>query len=57
MHMKRGRDSLGKWASELSDRMHSNKATVALANKLTRGVWVVLTKPGATYERRDPRFA
>ena len=30
---------------------------VALAAKMARIVWVVLTKPGALYERRDPAFA
>ena len=28
---------------------HRNKAVVALANKLTRIVWAVLTKPGSVY--------
>lgn len=32
--------------------MHVNKETVALAAKLARLIWVVLTKPGATCERR-----
>ncbi len=29
--------------------MHVNKATVALAAKIARIVWVILSKPGATY--------
>ncbi len=37
--------------------MHPNKAVVALAAKMARIVWVVLTKPGALYERRGPAFA
>jgi hypothetical protein len=37
--------------------MHPNKAVVALAAKMARIVWVVLAKPGALYERRDPAFA
>jgi hypothetical protein len=36
--------------------MHQNKAVVALAAKMARIVWVVLTNPGALYERRDPAF-
>jgi transposase len=34
--------------------MHKNKVTVALAAKIARIVWVILTKQGATYERRVP---
>jgi hypothetical protein len=30
--------------------MHNNKVTVALTAKIARIAWVVLTKPGATYE-------
>jgi transposase len=41
--------------------MHVNKVTVALAAKLARIAWVILTKPGALpgalYERRDPAAA
>ncbi len=33
--------------------MHPNKAVVALAAKMARIVWVVLTKAGALYERRE----
>jgi hypothetical protein len=36
--------------------MHRNKVTVALAAKIARVAWVILTKPGATYERRDPAY-
>lgn len=36
--------------------MSPNKAVVALAAKMARIVWVVLTKPGALYERRNPAF-
>ncbi len=32
-------DRLRQWAIELSDRVGSNKATVALANKLARRLW------------------
>jgi hypothetical protein len=37
--------------------MHVNKVIVALAAKIARIAWVVLTRPGAVYERRDPAFA
>jgi transposase len=47
----------GSWLDGLQSRMHPNKAVVALAAKMARIVWVVLTKPGALYERRDPAFA
>lgn len=30
---------------------------VALANKLARIAWVILTKPGALYERRAPELS
>ncbi len=36
--------------------MHHNKVVIALANKLARVAWVVLTRPGALYEQMDPRF-
>jgi transposase len=56
-HLDRTRDRLGSWLDGLQSRMHPNKAVVALAAKMARIVWVVLTKPGALYERRDPAFA
>ncbi|MDW9714510.1 IS110 family transposase [Sinorhizobium meliloti] len=55
-HLDRTRDRLGSWLDGLQARMHPNKAVVALAAKMARIVWVVLTKPGALYERRDPAF-
>jgi hypothetical protein len=36
--------------------MHVNKVVVALANKLARIAWVVLTRPGTLYRRIDPAF-
>ena len=56
-HLDRSRDRLGPWLDGLERRMHKNKVTVALAAKIARIIWVVLTKPGASYERRDPAFA
>lgn len=54
MHLNRSYDRLGVWIDQLRARMHVNKVTVALAAKLARIAWVILTKPGALYERRDP---
>jgi transposase len=34
---------LGAWLAALESRTHSNKVTVALANKLARIAWAVLT--------------
>jgi transposase len=57
MHLDRSKDRLGVWADQLRGRMHANKAVVALAAKIARIVWVILTNPGATYERRSPEAA
>ena len=54
MHMDRSRDRLGAWLDGLERRMHANKVTVALAAKIARIAWVILTRPGALYERREP---
>jgi transposase len=56
-HMDRSRDRLGVWLDELERRMHGNKVTVALAAKVARLAWVILTRPGALYERRQPATA
>jgi transposase len=56
VHLDRSRDRLGPWLDALEARMHRNKVTVALAAKIARIVWVVMTKAGASYERRDPAF-
>ncbi len=53
LHLDRSRDQLGRWIDQLQQRMHPNKVTVALAAKIARIAWVVLTKPGALYARRD----
>lgn len=54
MHFDRTKDRLGQWADELRTRMRVNEVTVALAAKLARVIWVVLSKSAATYERRAP---
>ncbi len=36
-------------AAGVEARTHRNKAVVALANKLTRIVWAILTRPGTVY--------
>jgi transposase len=56
-HMDRSRDRLGAWLNGLERRMHGNKVTVALAAKVARIAWVILTRPGALYERRQPAVA
>lgn len=57
LHLDRSRDRLGQWIDALQQRMHPNKVTVALAAKIARIAWVILTKPGTTYERRVPAVA
>lgn len=57
LHLDRSRDRLGAWLDQLQRRMHVNKVTVALAAKIARIAWVVITSPGATYERRGPAMA
>jgi len=57
IHLDRSRDRLGAWLTNLQRRMPVNKVVVALANKLARVAWVILTRPGALYERRDPQLA
>jgi transposase len=56
-HLNRARDRLGGWLDALQSRMHVNKVTVALAAKMARIAWAILTKPGALYECRDPAVA
>jgi transposase len=43
LHMKRDRHRLGQWLAELEGRTHKNVAIIALANKLARVAWKVLT--------------
>ena len=57
IHLDRSRDRLGAWIEKLQSRMHVNKVTVALAAKIARIAWVIMTRSGALYERRDPTLA
>ena len=57
VHLDRTRDRLGTWIATLQSRMHVNKVTVALAAKIARIAWVIINRPGAVYERRDPATA
>lgn len=57
LHLDRSRDRLGTWIDALQRRMHNNKVTVVFAAKIARVAWVVITKPGATYEWRGPAVA
>jgi transposase len=50
-HLDREQHALGRWLSGLEERIHRNKAVVALANKLTRIAWAILTRPGQLYLR------
>jgi transposase len=51
LHLDRTKDRLGAWIDELQKRMHPNKVAVALANKIARIAWVILNRPGSSYER------
>lgn len=51
MHLNRETHALDRWLSALEARTHHNKAVVALANKLTRIVWAILTRPDTVYLR------
>jgi transposase len=43
IHLDRSRDRMGAWLNALDGRMHRNKAIVALANKIARIAWVLLS--------------
>jgi transposase len=49
IHMKRDQSALGKWLRQLEARSHRHVAVVALANKIVRICWKVLTS-GRAYE-------
>lgn len=44
MHMARKKSALGVWVEQLSARTHRNVAVVALANKMARIAWVILSR-------------
>ncbi|OAI27833.1 hypothetical protein A1351_12665 [Methylosinus sp. R-45379] len=52
--LDRQKDKLAVWLDQLDTRMHRNKVIVALANKIARMAWAVLTRTGNLYERVDP---
>lgn len=54
LHLNRDQDRLGAWLDALSARLPTNKVVIALANKIARIAWVILTHPGTTYRRVDP---
>lgn len=51
LYLHRESHALGRWLNALEARTHRNKAVVALANKVTRIVWAILTQPGTVYLR------
>jgi transposase len=51
LNLDRDKDQLGPWLNKAEERMPPNKVTVALANKLARIAWVILTRPGETYDK------
>mgnify|MGYP001246175693 CR=1 FL=1 len=48
LHLNRSRHALGRWLDALEARRHPNVVAVALANKLARIAWAVLTR-GVSY--------
>jgi transposase len=56
-HLNRSTDRLGSWLTELQGRMHTNKVIVALANKIARMAWALITRPDTLYRRAAPQCA
>ncbi|SAL40860.1 IS110 family transposase [Caballeronia concitans] len=53
LHLDRTRDHLGVWINQMEAKgVHRNKVIVALANKLARIAWAVLTRQSAFYLRQ-----
>ena len=48
LRLNKRHDSLGDWLRQLLQRRHANVVACALANKMARTVWAILTK-GETY--------
>lgn len=44
MQMERNPSALGEWLTNLSARRHGNVTVVALANKMARIAWAILSK-------------
>jgi transposase len=44
MHMHRERHALGRWIDNLQSRAHRNVVVVAIANKMARIAWAVLSR-------------
>jgi transposase len=55
VHLNRSTDRLGRWLTELEGRMHTNKVIVALANKIARMAWALITRPDTLYRRTMPQ--
>lgn len=43
-HLKRGNHALGSWMTQLEKRAHKNVVIVAIANKMARIAWAVLSR-------------
>jgi transposase len=56
LQIERNRSALGLWLTELSARAHRNIAVVALANKMARTAWALLSK-GVRYCAPAPTAA
>jgi hypothetical protein len=44
LHLDRDQHALGRWLNRLVQRVHRNKAVVALANKIALMAWAVTDK-------------